>query len=97
MSNKKSIDEMIAVMQAFKDGKNIQSRARPDGTWLICREPSWGWNGYDYRVKPEPRIFNFYFNEQSGSIVSVSEYNNFEAYYSKLGYKLVTATGNINE
>lgn len=31
--SKKSIDEMIEVMQAFKAGKNVQYRALPDGVW----------------------------------------------------------------
>lgn len=95
MSNK-SIDEMIEVMQAFKAGRKIQTRITSNDGWVDVVSPSWMWAGSDYRVKPEPRVFSFYFNEQSGGIVSVGEYTNSQAYYSKLGYKLVIATENIN-
>ena len=54
------IDYMIAVMQAAKEGKTIQSRRRHprpdiDACWRDAPEPSWNWSTYDYRVKPEPR------------------------------------------
>ena len=53
------IDHMIAVMQAAKEGKAIQSRHRPsrdiDVCWRDAPKPSWDWATFDYRVKPEPR------------------------------------------
>ena len=54
------IDHMIAVTQAFKEGKAIQSRNRShrdiDVCWRDDPEPSWDWAAFDYRVKPaEPR------------------------------------------
>ena len=54
------IDHMIAVMQAAKEGKAIQSRYRPsqdiDVCWRYAPEPGWDWATYDYRIKPaEPR------------------------------------------
>jgi hypothetical protein len=48
-----STKEMIAVMQAFDDGKVIQFKGDL-GTWQDCN-PSWNWSEYEYRVKPEPR------------------------------------------
>lgn len=45
-------DEMIAVIQAHKEGKQIQSR-RGDW-WIDIFEPSWDFSKYDYRIKPEP-------------------------------------------
>ena len=54
------IDHMIAVMQAAKEGKAIQSRHLPhrdiDVHWKDSPRPSWNWAMFDYRVKPaEPR------------------------------------------
>ena len=54
------IDHMIAVMQAAKEGKAIQYRARgnrgTDENWDDAPSPIWNWATYDYRVKPaEPR------------------------------------------
>lgn len=52
-------DEMIAVIQAHKDGKQVQHRrklGRPENQWgdsLVG--PGWNFAEYDYRVKPEPR------------------------------------------
>lgn len=53
----KSIDEMCAVMQAFKDGKKIECKFRRlDGdTWDVAVKPHWNWEELDYRVKPEPK------------------------------------------
>lgn len=63
-----TINDQIAVLQASKDGKMIQSRAvnstlyYSDGTEEIgpawCdRSGDFNFVSYDYRVKPEPREF----------------------------------------
>ena len=52
------IDYMIAVMQAAKEGKEIQRRHLHgiDAPWIDTPKPSWNWSTFDYRVKPaEPR------------------------------------------
>ena len=56
------IDHIIAVMQAAKEGKTIQSRNREryhddiNAGWDDTTSPMWDWSAYDYRVKPaEPR------------------------------------------
>ena len=50
------INRMIAVMQAAKEGKAIQSRRSDycdiDENWKDTPEPIWNWDTYDYRVKP---------------------------------------------
>lgn len=54
----RTIDEMIAVMQAFKEGKKIEIRREGDDEgddWVDICCPKWNWHGYDYRVKPEPK------------------------------------------
>ena len=55
----KDIDHMIAVMQAFKEGKAIQYWARcnrgTDENWGDAPNPIWNWATFEYRVKPEPR------------------------------------------
>lgn len=50
-----TIDEMIAVLQAYKDCKAIQERVRDCGSWWDMRRPQWDFHEYDYRIKPEPR------------------------------------------
>lgn len=54
----KSTAEMIAVMQAYLDGKEIQYRrvtCSPPSIWFdwdTNRIPDWSWGYHDYRVKP---------------------------------------------
>lgn len=54
-----TIDEIIAVLQAFKDGKAIQFAVRKSDPrkWLelSIRDLAWNFASYEYRVKPEPR------------------------------------------
>lgn len=47
--------EMIAVMQAYEEGKKIQYRLRGDSasTWRNAVCPCWDWRTFDYRIKPE--------------------------------------------
>lgn len=56
---KQILDEQIAVMQAFRNGKKIEfKRKRSDSDWLYMPQPSWDWHQIDYRVMPpKPREF----------------------------------------
>ena len=48
--------EMIAVMQAYKDGKEIEFKARGTySNWQMACSPNWNWDYADYRVKPEEK------------------------------------------
>ena len=42
----------IKVMQAFEDGKKIQSSY--GGKWEDNCDPRWDWPKVEYRIKPEP-------------------------------------------
>lgn len=50
------VEEMIAVMQAYADGKTIERRVAicENNEWEITHEPSWDWSSCEYRIKPEP-------------------------------------------
>jgi len=48
-------DEMIAVIQACKEGKVIQHRQKGWKSWTDTLTPSWDFALREYRVKPEPR------------------------------------------
>lgn len=54
---------MIAVMQAFADGKEIE--VRPVGTddWVPALTPVWNWSCFEYRIKPEPKLRAYTFKE----------------------------------
>lgn len=51
--------EMIDVIQAHKDGKQIQFQAGGCLLWIDVQDndPSWDFNSCNYRIKPEPRRF----------------------------------------
>lgn len=55
----KTIEEMIAVMQAYADGKKIEVREidpfEEIVTPLRVCDPIWNWVHCDYRIKPEPK------------------------------------------
>lgn len=54
----KTIQEQIAIMQAFADGKKIEYSE--DGTdWRDVQNPAWNWERYYYRVKEEPHYRPF--------------------------------------
>lgn len=50
-----NIDEMCEVMQAYKDGAEVEFRGKDGGTeWCSSPVPQWNWFANDYRVKKEP-------------------------------------------
>lgn len=51
----KTTAEMIAVMQAYADGKKIEFLGREweVNVWEECTSPLWDWTNFDYRIKPE--------------------------------------------
>ena len=52
----KTIEEMIAVMTACKEGKKIQWANAEEDDWEDCPHPSWDLTNFDYRVKTEPKV-----------------------------------------
>jgi hypothetical protein len=52
--------EIIVLIRAYIDGKEIESQFKEDNHQLWCEvniQPMyWDFNNYNYRIKPEPRI-----------------------------------------
>jgi len=46
-----SIDYMISVMEAAKQGLDIQVMGRASGDWKDTQIPNWDWNSFNFRVK----------------------------------------------
>jgi hypothetical protein len=46
-------EEIIAVVTAFKEGKQIEYKFCGEAEWDTCPAPSWDFFTFDYRVKPE--------------------------------------------
>jgi hypothetical protein len=66
-----TIQEQIAVMQAFADGKEIEFESAIDHSWYTTRAPSWNWSYYNYRVAvPKPRTMTrWFFEDASGNLI----------------------------
>lgn len=50
-----NIEEMLAVLQAFQEGKRIEYRPFGFADWTPAEPPTWNFGAGDYRVNPEPR------------------------------------------
>ena len=63
----KTTKEMIAVMQAYEDGKEIEFKPHTGKTWISMKlttiPPIWSWSSDDYRIKPEPEYIPFTFED----------------------------------
>lgn len=48
-------EEMLAVIQAHKEGKGVQVRLVNSVDWEDVQVPLWNFHTYAYRIKPEPK------------------------------------------
>lgn len=55
---RKETKNLIVVMQAYVDGKQIQYTDAESEYWTDAKSPEWDPN-YDYRIKPEPKYRPF--------------------------------------
>lgn len=55
--------EMTSVKQAFDEGKQIEFSEKGRDEWCDIPTPHWRWEKYDYRVKPEPKLRPYTFDE----------------------------------
>ena len=69
-----TIDEMIEVLQAIKDGKTIEWYCQGDGTWVRCVALDGALPDFRevmYRVKKEPAKVYAMRNKETGHIAEV--------------------------
>ena len=61
----KTIEEKIAVMQAYADGKEIEFAPNcfTNKIWNYTRDPIWNWFENEYRVKPTTEYIPFTFED----------------------------------
>lgn len=50
-----STEEKMEVMKAYTEGKLIQSKAVIGEHWCDDTKPTWDWNHFEYRIKPESK------------------------------------------
>ena len=75
----KTTKEMIEVMQAYVDGKEIEyTNKNSPMDWLKTKDPLWDWNASDYRVKQAPEYVPFTFEDAEqliGKVVKSKDEN----------------------
>ena len=96
----KDIDEMIEVMQAYKNGEQIEFCYTDEviKVWEDTGKPLWNWGDTDYRVKPKPKYVPFETAEDfleaqnlHGQVIikyvdkDKTVFNQFYAYVNNLG------------
>lgn len=56
--NKERAKELLPIIQAFAEGKEIEYRTKDEDDWSDIFYPTWIDNR-DYRIKPEPKYRKF--------------------------------------
>ena len=79
-----TIDEKIAVMTAFRDGKQIEFLSI--NGWKEIDTPSWNFLNHEYRIKPSEKLFDLNFENTEillGKIVR----------YKRSSYTIICVSG----
>lgn len=83
-----TIDEMILILQAAKEGKAIQywHTEVPSPIWRDVNLKSVRWNFQHnlFRVKPEPREFTLFRNKSTGVFVQGDSYTTYNKDWEKI-------------
>jgi hypothetical protein len=61
-------DEMIAVIQHHKNGGKVEHKATEGNFWRLTEKPTWDFEAFDYRAKPEPLVAFIIYNETAQNI-----------------------------
>ena len=77
--NRDDSEAAANVMLAYASGKPIQIRRRRSNSpppqalekWQdVYTSPSWSWEGFEYRIKPEPREVWLAISSNTGMVIS---------------------------
>lgn len=70
------LDYQISVMQAHRDGKEIEACSTPNAyektglKWIRASDPQWNWEKRSYRAKPGPMMVLVF--EYAGTVTQFS-------------------------
>lgn len=62
------LEDKIKIMQAFSDGKDIESKLKSSSfdEWIIDSNPDWNWKDFEYRIKISKNITYPFFKKRKG-------------------------------
>jgi len=69
--------EKIQVMQAFEDGKQIETKYLSEPYWEAIINPTWDWDSFTYRIKQEQKPVDLSVLIDSGIDCEFSNYKDF--------------------
>lgn len=83
----KNTENMIAVMQAFCLGHEIEMSFSGKHEWTQISSPSWNWGDYDYRVKPKiQQLFWAVLQKNNGTLITTNPKTFYEYKNTLIGY-----------
>jgi hypothetical protein len=69
-------------IKAWADGAEIEYKFHTAKEWLDIDEPQWDVDGYDYRIKPQPKEPQYlYVYRLDGHSIRISQNNDNETSY----------------
>jgi len=51
---------MIAVMEYYRDGGEVEFKPKTQNEWMDTNEPRWNFDNMDYRIKEKPKTKTVY-------------------------------------
>ena len=69
-----TIEEKIAIMQAFANGKKIEIYNKRLKKWHEIEDPKWDWLDSEYRIKKVPEYRPYTFDELANAIAEKGGY-----------------------
>jgi len=76
---RKAFAEMLPIIKAYSEGKEIEFFDNNDNKWVILDIPSWNPEG-KYRVKPESEIYytRVFDDYETGSMAKTKDFRGLE-------------------
>ncbi len=86
------LDYQIKVMQAYKEGAEIEymKECLIEESWVTTSEPAWNWSACDYRIKPKPKYRPYNAKE------FIFDYNKYKLLYYPI-CKTYIIPGSVSE
>lgn len=87
------LEEMIKVMEHFKNGGEVESTNKCLNTWTIVKNPSWNWDRFNYRIaQPKPKtitIEKWVMFDNTSKIYIVIETSDISSFERDYAYKRI--------
>jgi len=94
------INEMVAVLQHYENGGEVECQSYRSHEWKNMEIPTWNFDKYYYRIKKTPKtkmVYEWFYQGTTTEKYSVADYLLTEeeatSYYKNIGIKHYWQTG----